>query len=99
MVPARAVRRSPAVAAAGQAAVIDRHASNEFTCAGKRRYLKRAHAKAFAKRMRKLGGELLTAYQCTACGLWHLGHTPKEWRETAGGQRSRPNSSSTDNET
>lgn len=62
--------------------MIDRAASNAFTCPGKRRYVKRAHAKAFAKKMRKLGGELLHAYRCTNCGLWHLGHTPKEWQET-----------------
>lgn len=57
--------------------MIDRHASNAYTCPGKVRYLKRTHAKQFAKAMRKRGGELLHAYQCTACGLWHLGHTPK----------------------
>lgn len=60
--------------------MIDPNASNAYTCAGKRRYLKRIHAKAFAKKIRKHGGELLRAYQCTACGQWHLGHTPKEWQ-------------------
>jgi rubrerythrin len=59
--------------------VIDRQASNEFTCPGKVRYLQRRHAKQFAKAMRKRGGELLRAYRCTPCGLWHLGHTPKGW--------------------
>ena len=57
--------------------MIDQHSSNAFTCPGKVRYLERRHAKAFAKAMRKRGGELLGAYRCTNCGLWHLGHKPK----------------------
>jgi rubrerythrin len=80
MEPARAVGRDQGTAAEGEETVIDRHASNAYTCPGKVRYLERRHAKAFARRMRKLGGELLRPYQCTACGQWHLGHTPKGWR-------------------
>lgn len=57
--------------------MIDRHASNAYTCPGKVRYLERRHAKQFARKMRKLGGDLLGPYQCTNCGLWHLGHKPK----------------------
>ena len=60
--------------------MIGRYASNAYTCAGKRRYLKRKHAKQFAKAFRKRGGELLSAYRCTNCGLWHLGHKPKGWK-------------------
>lgn len=54
-------------------------ASHAFTCFGKVRYTERRWAKKSARMVRKRGGDLLSVYRCTACGLWHLGHKPKEW--------------------
>lgn len=54
--------------------------SHAFTCSGKVRYLERRYAKRAAKAIIKKWGDRMTPYRCTACGLWHLGHTPKPRR-------------------
>ena len=43
-------------------------------CHGKVRYSSRALARTVARRIRRTGGPRLQPYQCTFCGLHHLGH-------------------------
>lgn len=66
----------------GRCDVIDRDASNAYTCPGKVRYLERRWAKQAAKAIRRRFGDKQNVYRCTACGLWHLGHAPKGWVQT-----------------
>lgn len=45
-------------------------------CHGKRRYHSRALARRVARRIRRTGGPRLQPYECTFCGLHHLGNAP-----------------------
>lgn len=45
-------------------------------CHGKVRYTSRSFARKVARRIRRTGGPRLQAYQCTFCGLHHLGNEP-----------------------
>ncbi|MEU6979660.1 hypothetical protein [Streptomyces sp. NPDC046371] len=48
----------------------------QISCTGKARYLRRAHAKRDASRIRRSGDNHLRPYPCRFCGCWHLGHLP-----------------------
>lgn len=48
------------------------------TCSTEKRgYQTRAAAKRAARHMRKLGDELMSAYRCGECGVFHIGHLPR----------------------
>lgn len=55
-------------------------ASHAYTCPGNVRFLERKYAKRAAKKILRAHGDKMGPYRCTACGLWHLGHTPKPRR-------------------
>lgn len=58
-------------------------ANAETGCFGKRR-CERKQAYAYAKKMRnecmKPGDEFMSAYKCTNCGHYHIGHKPVRLR-------------------
>ena len=45
-------------------------------CYGKARFTTRSLARRRARQIRRIGGPRLHPYECSFCGLCHLGHAP-----------------------
>lgn len=52
----------------------------ERQCYGKAQYNTKAKAKHHLSVMKKIVGDVMSAYRCPHCHFWHVGHPPSSKR-------------------
>ena len=52
------------------------------SCTGKIKYINEEDAERSAKAVHRKTGHWIEAYHCVFCGAWHIGHPPRNVRQS-----------------